>query len=174
MQSQTEFVEKYWRLALWVARRRTHQAGARGDPDEMLSDAVFGLWNAARTFDPVKNDQGDPIKWARRHIENAITDGLRQKYGDTRYKGKATLSQVAWGVPDDAVVEDFPDVAVMNRVDVARALASLDERHRFVVHARFYEERTWRAIGEELGVTEGRACQLGTEAHDRLRRALTP
>jgi RNA polymerase sigma factor (sigma-70 family) len=172
MQSPTEFVERYWRLALWRARRRSYQAGARGDPDEVLSDAVLGLWNAARTFDEVKNDAGDPIKWARRHIDNAITDGFRSRYGDSRYHGKADQVEVAWDVPEDALVEDAADVTVVNRVDVAKALALLDDRHRYVVHARFYEELTWRAIGEVLGVSEGRACQLGTEAHEKLRQAL--
>ena len=53
-----------------------------------------------------------------------------------------------------------------------RAVAMLPERERLVVTQRHYQELKFREIGEELGVTEARTCQLYVQARRRLRRAL--
>jgi RNA polymerase sigma factor for flagellar operon FliA len=52
------------------------------------------------------------------------------------------------------------------------ALAALSERERIVVTLYFYEELRLREIGEVLGVSESRACQLFQQALGRLRTAL--
>jgi len=167
-----EFVEHHWRLALWVARRRARRAGWRGDPDEVESDAVLGLWNAARTFKP-----GDvPASWVRVHVERAITDGLRLRHGDVRYSGKAALTAATQPIDDVdlAQVLDPDDWAAhtVNRVDVARALVRLTTRQRYVIVARYRDGLTWRAIGEHLGITESGAHRLASEARTRLTSAL--
>jgi RNA polymerase sigma factor (sigma-70 family) len=174
MGSDEEFVQHHWRLALWVARRRAVQAGWRGDPDEVQSDAVLGLWNAARTITPVHL----PGPWVSMHVNRTITDGLRHRYGDIRYNGKAALTAATGSLEKGTSGTDRDPidyaVAAVNRVDVARALVRLTPRYRYVVVARYRDELSWRAIGEYLGVTEGRAHQLGTEARQRLTYWLAP
>ncbi len=53
-----------------------------------------------------------------------------------------------------------------------RAVARLPERERLVVTLRHYRELKFREIGEGLGVTEGRICQIYVQARKRLRKAL--
>ena len=53
-----------------------------------------------------------------------------------------------------------------------RAVAMLPERERLVVTQRHYQDLKFREIGEGLGVTEARTCQLYVQARRRLRRAL--
>ncbi len=53
-----------------------------------------------------------------------------------------------------------------------RAVARLPERERLVVTLRHYQELKFREIGEGLGVTEGRICQIYVRARKRLRKAL--
>ncbi len=53
-----------------------------------------------------------------------------------------------------------------------RAVALLPERERLVVTRRHYQELKFREIGEELGLTEGRICQIYVQARKRLRKAL--
>jgi RNA polymerase sigma factor for flagellar operon FliA len=48
------------------------------------------------------------------------------------------------------------------------ALERLPERERMVVCLYFFEDMTFRAIGEVFGVTESRVCQLWMKARDRL------
>jgi RNA polymerase sigma factor for flagellar operon FliA len=52
------------------------------------------------------------------------------------------------------------------------ALAILSERERLVVTLYYHEELTLREIGEVLGLTEGRICQIHAQAVSRLRQAL--
>jgi RNA polymerase sigma factor for flagellar operon FliA len=52
------------------------------------------------------------------------------------------------------------------------ALAILSERERLVVTLYYHEELTLREIGEVLGLTEGRICQIHAQAVSRLRQVL--
>jgi len=52
------------------------------------------------------------------------------------------------------------------------AIEELPERERLVVTLYYYEELTLREIGEILGLSEGRICQIHTQAVSRLQQAL--
>jgi RNA polymerase sigma factor for flagellar operon FliA len=52
------------------------------------------------------------------------------------------------------------------------AIETLPERERLVVTLYYHEELTLREIGEILGLTEGRICQIHTQAVTRLQNAL--
>jgi RNA polymerase sigma factor for flagellar operon FliA len=52
------------------------------------------------------------------------------------------------------------------------AIDILPERERLVVTLYYHEELTLREIGEMLGLTEGRICQIHSQAVLRLRQAL--
>ncbi len=53
-----------------------------------------------------------------------------------------------------------------------QAVARLPERERVVVTLRHYQELKFREIGEGLGVTEARICQIYVQARKRLYKAL--
>ncbi len=55
---------------------------------------------------------------------------------------------------------------------VASAIDKLPERLRTVLGLYYQEDCSFREIGEILGVTESRACQLHTEAVHRIRATL--
>lgn len=52
------------------------------------------------------------------------------------------------------------------------AIDTLPERERLVVSLYYHEELTLREIGDMLGLTEGRICQIHSQAVSRLRQAL--
>jgi RNA polymerase sigma factor (sigma-70 family) len=56
---------------------------------------------------------------------------------------------------------------------IASALESLPERLRIVLALHYQEECSFREIGEVLGVTESRICQLHAEAIHRVRAQMT-
>lgn len=62
-------------------------------------------------------------------------------------------------------VEEMKDI-------IADAINHLPERERTVVALYYYEGLTMREIGEVLGVTESRVCQMHTKAILRLRARL--
>ena len=51
-------------------------------------------------------------------------------------------------------------------------LTQLPERERRVVLARFYEGKTWRTVGQIIGVSHERARMIGEKAIERLRIAI--
>lgn len=55
---------------------------------------------------------------------------------------------------------------------VANAVERLPERDRLVVNLYYHEELTLQEIGQVLGVTESRVCQIHTQAITRLRAAV--
>jgi hypothetical protein len=52
------------------------------------------------------------------------------------------------------------------------AVDVLPERERLVISLYYHEELTLREIGEILGLTEGRICQIHSQAVSRLRQVL--
>jgi RNA polymerase sigma factor FliA len=61
--------------------------------------------------------------------------------------------------------------ALQNRL--RRAIASLPERQRTAIELSLFEGLGLREIGDRMGVTESRVCQLQKRAVELLRRALT-
>jgi RNA polymerase sigma factor for flagellar operon FliA len=57
---------------------------------------------------------------------------------------------------------------------LAEAIEALPERQRLVVTLYYYEDLNLREIGDVLGVTESRVCQIHIEASERLRATLAP
>jgi RNA polymerase sigma factor for flagellar operon FliA len=53
------------------------------------------------------------------------------------------------------------------------AIDGLSDRHRTIVIESFFEGRTMREIGDDLGVTESRVSQLRSAALATLRSHLT-
>ncbi len=64
------------------------------------------------------------------------------------------------------------EVEEMKRI-LAEAINRLPEREKIVVSLYYYEALTLREIGEVLGVTESRVCQMHTKAILRLKGRLT-
>src|SRR5262249_2976026 len=78
-------------------------------------------------------------------------------------------------VPAEAPAERSPDVLASRHELVRRvtnAVQHLPERLRAVMGLYYQEECSLREIGEILGVTESRVCQLHSEAVHRIRAHL--
>ena len=77
----------------------------------------------------------------------------------------------------DGFADDAPDPAAAvqereTRRQLWQAVAQLGERDRLVVRLYYLERRTLAEIGQMLGVTESRICQLHSRLVGRLRGAL--
>jgi RNA polymerase sigma factor for flagellar operon FliA len=96
-----------------------------------------------------------------------------QLLGDIANGGLARLEISA---VDSPVHDSTPESLTARRelVDhIASALESLPERLRIVLALHYQEECSFREIGEVLGVTESRICQLHAEAIHRVRAQMT-
>lgn len=157
-------------LAVRIAAR---SSGSRSF-DERLADAMVGLWKAIRDYDETK---GASFKtYATKRIRGEILDGARRDGAHTRdaiRNGNAPTP-----IPLDSPVDGLRTVAdclVDERDTLAvwweewetvellksalpiyeQSLARISKRNQYVVRERI-AGRHFRAIGEDLGISESR------------------
>jgi RNA polymerase sigma factor (sigma-70 family) len=150
--------------------------------EDIESAAMLGLVQAARAYDATR---GSFEGFATVRIRGAIQDEARAVDPLGREHRKAVKA----GRPGAhaPVHVDIHDVATQVSGEVGSTVAEwtsaqhlremlrhLPKRLQVVVRRSFLDEATLSEIGDELGVTESRACQLLTEAKERLRVRLQP
>lgn len=118
------------RLAYWVvARMRRSETWAHEDEDDMVQDALMGLWHACGRFEPERGFKFSP--YAVRCIKGYVLVGHGRRAGSNRRNGRAGF-EVSFDVPvdgDDSWVESFEaDGPAPESVacDLALAAAAVD------------------------------------------------
>lgn len=179
---------QYTKLISRLAKRFAWACGPNGITHEDLMQAGYtGLAIAARKFDPARKIKfiTYAMWWVRSEI--AVQAGLMARAvrvpRDTAQKayhaGEAfsltALSldhpEQAWLAEGDAPDTEEPESDAPERV--SEAMGQLPERHRRVLHLRFFRDATLKDIGLELGVSRERARQLEAEALE-MARAVMP
>ncbi len=99
----------------------------------------------------------------------ALDDLVRERgdHGDASGASLRDLIRDARGEHPGAALE-----AAEQARSLAAAISALPERDRIVVSLYYYEELTLAEIGEVLGITESRVCQLHTRARLTLKGLL--
>ncbi|MFO7180318.1 MAG: FliA/WhiG family RNA polymerase sigma factor [Pseudomonadota bacterium] len=151
--------------------------GAILDHLRMLDPLSRKLRGASRRITEVTAQLG--VRLGRAPTEEEISAELgvslpeyHKLLGDIANGGLARLEIMA---SDGPVQDTTPELLAERRemVDrIAHALDSLPERLKLVVGLHYQEECSFREIGEILGVTESRVCQLHAEAIHRVRAKL--
>ncbi len=87
---------------------------------------------------------------------------------------QSTGGDSAFEYSDSAAEEPFGDLQSERfQGALAEAIAGLPERERLVLALYYDEELNLKEIGEVLGVSESRVCQLHSQAASRLRSRLS-
>jgi RNA polymerase sigma factor FliA len=84
------------------------------------------------------------------------------------------VGELPTGETNSELIEPFEGFQKSEFKDsLAEAIAGLPERERLVIALYYDDEMNLREIGQVLGVTESRACQIHSQATFRLRSRLT-
>lgn len=160
-------------MARRIAGKRA--ASLPSHADDIASAAMLGLVQAATRY---KGKIPFPA-FASHRIHGAIHDEVMRS-GDVlprreRAKVKrAGLSgpvacELTDTIPDEAPLPDEIAEAKAERQSIReKALRFLDQRELRIVAMRYDEEKTLLEIGQALGITESRACQLHTRLLKKL------
>lgn len=81
--------------------------------------------------------------------------------------------RIADSLESDGAMPEEVALDSASRQIVADALMTLPERDQLIVRMYYYEDRSFKEIGEHLGVTESRISQLHSRIKRRLRDALS-
>lgn len=144
-----------WGRKMVAARNRLEGwLGREASPEEMAAELHISLEEYYRVTQKVSEA-------TLFSLEDLLTDP----------EGECGMAQEAF------CHNPFQDpLAVLEKKDLVEkltaALETLSERERLVVTLYYYEELTLKEIGEVLGLTEGRICQIHAQAVSRLRPIL--
>ena len=123
--------ERVFRFALSIVRR-AHLA------EDVLQETMIVVWKRAKTF----KGNAKVSTWILGICRNLAFNLLRkEKRGDR--------------LPEERPNTSDPAKSVETAVHVERALETLPDHHREVMHLVFYEEMNLREAAEILGIPEG-------------------
>lgn len=168
-----ELFTNHLSLAYHLAGKKAWRCPRAVTKEDLESPALQGLWKAAQRFD--ESHGASFPTYASRIIHGHMQDYLRSLAMFPRPKG-----EVPDFTPLDALdfelLEDLGPSPLDNatksdlRAFIEQRIALLgDPRLRQVIELTFFEGQTLKSVGEMLGVTESRACQLRRKALTGLR-----
>lgn len=148
-----------------VVAVKTMRTWPHWEREEGYADAMVGLVLAARSFRPELGHEFTTYAFSR--IRGEVLDGIRARLGRLDHShGRIhstarPLHLVDMDVVDENAAASFDQIEVVDRrAQLVRAINRLSHRNRLVVTLYYFEDMTLRAVGEALGLTESRICQI--------------
>jgi len=123
--------DRVLRYALSIVRRR-HLA------EDVLQETMLAVWNGAKRF----KGRSKPTTWILGIARNLSHNLLRKERKGDR------MPEVDTTLPD-------PSEQTLRALQVERALATLTEAHREVLHLVYYEEMSIAEVADVLAIPEG-------------------
>lgn len=164
-----------------LARRLAARTGGHVEAEELYGAGTVGLINAAARFD---EGRGVPFEaFVQARVQGAMLDLMRA--GDplsraerSRARGTAPRLSV---VPFEDAAEEVPSPSdtPLELAERAQLLAKLRQaierlhpREQLVLSLYYERDLTYREIGQVLGVSESRVCQVVRGIQGRLKEGL--
>lgn len=142
-QSLADAYQRWSGLVFTLALRAL---GERADAEDVTQQVFVSAWRGRANFDPSHGQLGGWLTGIARH---RIADRLAARNRDLR-NAEAVGGLLQIQPPPDRLDQDTVD-----RVLLADELARLDDPRRTILRLAFYEDQTYPAIAEQLGLPLG-------------------
>jgi len=144
-------------------RKKIHEVEAAFREVELQKGHPAKDWEVAEILDLSLEDYHTLLSNIHSISLLSLDDFLKDDDNDSRNQRSYSEKMVS---PDDPI----ENVARMElRQVLAKAISELMEREQLVITMYYYEEMTLKEIGQVLGVTESRICQIHTQTLIKMR-----
>ena len=158
-----------WRPYAAAVARRMVRSGQSADVGPAVNAALYGLWQAAQTWNP--GGVASFKSWALWRVRGAILDHFREEHG--RY-GHRRLPALRLSDVEGAAALAVPArEPAVDGLDAVEGLArQLPPNYAHVIREYYGRGRMLRDIAADLGVCPGRASQMRSFGVAMLREIL--
>jgi RNA polymerase sigma factor (sigma-70 family) len=174
-------------LALRMARRIARRRGMTHLGDELCSVAIEALGRALVAHDrPTGPIKPFAVVWIWREVNKAVAEEQQHAAREPLYDVAAypglRADEIAGDVAD-ALIDLYADEELRSNGEAGflareayaalrRTIEQLDHDDRTLVDLRYWQARTWEAIGDHFGITEKAARKRDERIREQLREAL--
>ena len=154
-----KLVVQYIPLANKLACKKKKNLPKFIDVEDLKSAAYLGLVEAANRFDPNIGVAFSTFAYPR--IWGSICDHIRSQTVGKKFKSSISLDESFYG-NDSCILKDVICAKKQSNIDENLEVICLnfDEQAKKIMKYYFIEYYSMKEIGQKLGLSEGRICQL--------------
>ena len=137
--------------------------------DDIANIARIEFFETIKVWDPERNEDVWPLAYSR--ISGAMRDQIRYitKASPTRlYNWVTDASSLYLAVEHDNSFENKIESGVV----LNEAMKILDRKERFIIISRFKHDKTFKEIGEMIGVSESQTTRIYKQIIQKLRKLI--
>jgi len=138
------------------------------EADDLSSEAKIAFVDALKTWDPRK---GELWSYVSLRLKGSMQDYLRRKKMDQisgMYEWINSAAYVYMAFNREAIVSDQVD----DLLHVDSALKVLTDKEKTVVEKYYKNDRTFKEIGAEIGLSESQVSRICKEATRKMRKEI--
>ena len=138
------------------------------EADDLSSEAKIAFVDALKTWDPRK---GELWGYVSLRLKGSMQDYLRKKKMDQisgMYEWINSAAYVYMAFNREAIVSDQVD----DLLHVDSALKVLTDKEKSVVERYYKNDKTFKEIGEEIGLSESQVSRICKEATRKMRKEI--
>ena len=150
----------------YISTLPAHIANSEGD--DLNSEAKIAFVDALKTWDPRK---GELWPYVSIRVKGSMQDYLRRKKMDQisgMYEWINSAAYVYLAFNKEAVVSDNVD----DILHIDGALKVLTDKEKDVVEKYYKKDRTFKQIGDDIGLSESQVSRICKEATRKMRKAI--
>jgi RNA polymerase sigma factor (sigma-70 family) len=145
---------------------------ANSEADDLASEARIAFVDALKTWDP---RQGDLWPYVSVRLKGSMQDYLRKRGGDPVagvYEFITSAANVYMAFNPQEIAHERSE-EFMN-VDLDSIMKDLSEQERSVIKGYYRDDRTFKQIGEKIGLSESQVSRIAKTATLKIKKLLNP
>ena len=142
---------------------------AQSEADDLLSEAEMAFIDALKTWDPRK---GELWPYVSVRLKGSMRDYLRKRGNDPvagLYDWITSAANVYLAFNKDLVHKDKTDVTL----NIDAAMKHLNEKEQAVISGYYKEDKTFKQIGNDIGLSESQVSRICKEATAKMKDFLS-